>query len=113
MDIRADFGALVTETTRLETVAESLDERVAAVRTRVEDLLAAGWTGDAAAAFRPLFDDWATAAAGSVAELSRLTGALRGTTSDIVATEQAHEDVTRSLQGEVSPSLQQLMEGGS
>jgi WXG100 family type VII secretion target len=112
MTIRADFDALVTETTRLDAVAENLDARVAAVRARVEDLLAAGWTGDAATAFRPLFDDWAAAAGGNVVELRRLVEALRATTSDVVATEQAHEDVSKSL-GAALPggSIQQLMEG--
>ncbi|MEX8031954.1 WXG100 family type VII secretion target [Microbacterium sp. 20-116] len=56
MEIRADFQALVSETTRLDEASDDLSARVRQVRERVEDLLAVGWTGDAASAFRPLFD---------------------------------------------------------
>lgn len=114
MTVGADFDALVTETTRLESVAAGLDARVAAVRAKVDDLLAAGWTGDSASAFRPLFDDWAVAASGNVDELNRLIAAIRATTGDLVATEQAHVDVSRSLEGGLpGGDLRQLMEGGS
>ena len=97
MEIRAGFQALVSETTRLDEASDDLSARVRQVRERVEDLLAVGWTGDAASAFRPLFDAWFTAATGSTEELSRLTAALRGATADIAAAEQASRDAARTL----------------
>lgn len=96
--IRVDFDALVSEGVRLDEASDDLDARVRQVRERVEDLLAAGWTGDAASAFRPLFDAWLTSATGSTEELSRLIAALRGATADIAAAEQASSDAARTLE---------------
>lgn len=113
MKLGADFEAMVAESSRLDAVTEGLDDRVTAVRVRVEDLLASGWTGEAATQFRPLFEAWVSAATNSTAQLSALVEALRGATADIVATEQANEDTVQSLTAAVpSSTLRNLMGEG-
>lgn len=109
MIIRGDFGALASETGRLDDVIDRIDGRLVAARRDVDDFLVAGWTGPAASRFRTAFERWLEAAAAGSTELRELVEAVRGATNDLAMTEQANVEASLSVAPAVSDAFSRLM----
>lgn len=95
--MRADFDALASEATRIDAVADSIEERVRAARTRVEELLENGWTGASSASFRAAHGQWEAHARENVATLRRLVDGLQGAAADLLIYEQNVVHQTEAL----------------
>lgn len=102
MTIRADSVALAIEGGRLGLVAQNVDAGIADAGRRVEDLLASGWSGVSASAFRSAFERWQSAATAGAAELHRLVEGIQETATDVRAVEDSHLEMIRQLEAELS-----------
>lgn len=124
MLIRADSVALRVEGGRLGVVAGIVDASIADAEQRVEDLLAGGWSGASASAFRSAFERWKSAATAGATELHRLVDAIQETAVDVREVEDSHVELIRNLEAGLSslppskgsspraiPGLEQLMSG--
>ena len=109
MIIRGDFGALASEAGRLDDIADRIDERLAGAQRDMDDFLASGWTGPAAAQFRAAFERWFDATTGGAAELHDLVEAMRGATHDLSVTEQSNAQVSDAAVPDVSAVFARLM----
>lgn len=110
--ISVGFGALVSETNRLDDVADQLETRVRIAETSVHELLGATWSGPAATAFEASFEQWDQAASDCLAVLIRNIDALRRTAADFAAAEQANSDTSRRMEASLPTlGIAELMSG--
>lgn len=74
----------------IRSAADTLDDRVRALTSRVEDLLGGGWKGQAADAFRRDWEQWLQGAKDVVGGLDSMAALLASTAQTYSAQESAN-----------------------
>lgn len=97
MTLQAELAALATASSKVAAIRDGLVEEHASLKTQVDDLLDARWTGEAADQFRTAWSQWCQGMSGVLSGLGLESAAIALTRAELTGTDQQREAATQLL----------------